>query len=1051
MHVIFVSECEKRALRRTRAVLDSYAVRIGRRTWVAPMTMEGLAELHTVLRRAATRQTAVACYQNEAARGMRLVWIVGARGRFAADGRVPVAVSRLRSGGADTPPWLRCVCLLALAAGLAHDLGKATRHFQHKLRTSQQQRDCARHEWLSVCLLHALDQGLDWNAAWQSLADGGSSVLLQRLQGVKSKPGPGNAQEALEYLVASHHRLFGDASGPGRSFCHVGLPSVKGSHVRTEGGLPPEYTQPHAGAPDALLERLRGLRARLQDMAAARAGADPTLFWWARLTLARPALIFADHTVSAQVCPTPPGADVCAANTSFVNGQRRCNQPLLWHLEAVARTAATAAWRMGRLAFGGDSALEGLQTASLEAVLAPADAAPRFRWQNRAAAALERWREAHPQEPCLVFNMAGTGSGKTRMNLRAACLLAREAAPRCAVALNLRSLTLQTGEALRKDCGILPEDTATVIGDDVTQKLFNWERNADGMRDEYGGDTEAPLVCHGETGPLPAWMEPFWRTPKERAVVGAPLLVSTIDFLAAAGDPDRQGHHVKALLRLLTSDLILDEIDGYESGALVAVLRLVQLCAFFGRNVICSSATLAQPTAEAVHAAWISGLQLRGALVDTSDKAVGDGGVIVVDDSLGPEELPAGHEDFVRQYAAHLARLTAGLRQAPPLRRAFLQAVEPSSQGFQAAVLQAVQRLHAANAWEFSPGRRASFGLVRMAHIRGAVVVARALAQALPGARIACYHAGDWRISRFHKERRLDQLLRRKNGDAHIRADVEIQEIVARAAGPDVPFIVVATPVEEVGRDHDFDWAVLEPSSAQSLVQAAGRVNRHRFLRLEGTYNIAILQYNLRHCENCGKGRPGSPAFVHPGYETKNLYADYRGHDLAQLLPWENGSLTVHAGLRLGGGSVFARADDKAVQRDVGRFFGQGEDGAGLFNRTPVDAFRMSATPYAGTRLRERRLQQHWLLRWEDDVARVYRWDVSEDAAGWVENEREMRMTPALPNAWLALAPEEMDALCRAAGISPEVGMQVELAAGMGTEVLVYDGGFGIWRNPQER
>ena len=204
--------------------------------------------------------------------------------------------------------------------------------------------------------------------------------------------------------------------------------------------------------------------------------------------------------------------------------------------------------------------------------------------------------------------MAGTGSGKTRMNLRAACLLAREAAPRCAVALNLRSLTLQTGEALRKDCGILPEDTATVIGDDVTQKLFNWERNADGMRDEYGGDTEAPLVCHGETGPLPAWMEPFWRTPKERAVVGAPLLVSTIDFLAAAGDPDRQGHHVKALLRLLTSDLILDEIDGYESGALVAVLRLVQLCAFFGRNVICSSATLAQPTAEAVHAAWISGL-----------------------------------------------------------------------------------------------------------------------------------------------------------------------------------------------------------------------------------------------------------------------------------------------------------------------------------------------------------------------------------------------------------------------------------------------------------
>jgi CRISPR-associated endonuclease/helicase Cas3 len=39
---------------------------------------------------------------------------------------------------------------------------------------------------------------------------------------------------------------------------------------------------------------------------------------------------------------------------------------------------------------------------------------------------------------------------------------------------------------------------------------------------------------------------------------------------------------------------------------------------------------------------------------------------------------------------------------------------------------------------------------------------------------------------------------------------------------------VLGSPVTEVGRDHDYDWAVVEPSSMRSLIQLAGRVRRHR-------------------------------------------------------------------------------------------------------------------------------------------------------------------------------------------------------------------------------
>lgn len=45
MHVIFISACQKRAIPRSRAILDSYALRAGERCWMSPMTTEGLQEV----------------------------------------------------------------------------------------------------------------------------------------------------------------------------------------------------------------------------------------------------------------------------------------------------------------------------------------------------------------------------------------------------------------------------------------------------------------------------------------------------------------------------------------------------------------------------------------------------------------------------------------------------------------------------------------------------------------------------------------------------------------------------------------------------------------------------------------------------------------------------------------------------------------------------------------------------------------------------------------------------------------------------------------------
>ena len=95
MMVTFVSECEKKALARTRRVLDAFANRIGSRTWQTVITEDGLIAVKTLLRKTATKNTAVACHWIRSRSRSELVWIVGNRKRFNAEGTVAVNSTKL--------------------------------------------------------------------------------------------------------------------------------------------------------------------------------------------------------------------------------------------------------------------------------------------------------------------------------------------------------------------------------------------------------------------------------------------------------------------------------------------------------------------------------------------------------------------------------------------------------------------------------------------------------------------------------------------------------------------------------------------------------------------------------------------------------------------------------------------------------------------------------------------------------------------------------------------------------------------------------------------
>jgi CRISPR-associated endonuclease/helicase Cas3 len=144
---------------------------------------------------------------------------------------------------------------------------------------------------------------------------------------------------------------------------------------------------------------------------------------------------------------------------------------------------------------------------------------------------------------------------------------------------------------------------------------------------------------------------------------------------------------------------------------------------------------------------------------------------------------------------------------------------------------------------------------------------------------LCVYHANYPLLLRSAVERRLDQALDRRKPDA-VFGLPDIRQRLDGSVERDQLFIVLGSPVTEVGRDHDYDWAVAEPSSMRSLIQLAGRIRRHRDTVCESP-NMLIFESNLRHAE-----RPGEPAFCKPGFEdtehrlhSHNLHTLLRAHE----------------------------------------------------------------------------------------------------------------------------------------------------------------------------
>jgi len=943
---------------------------------------------------------------------MRLHWVVGRRGAFRDDGGF--AVGTTRGKPMSMPDAFRATAGLAYTAGLLHDLGKFNADFQRKLSQAGHVSDPVRHEWISTHLVDPLAAGLSWTEAWTRALDALSNQITEVSTPLLS--GAGNPAEAVRYVVATHH-LLPDKKGGSRLTRHryFSKPDAR-----------PAYS---AGPSRQVEQACRIALARLDRLEPGVDVVDPGMYFRSIATLARAAVILADHAVSARVFDTPAERSVQAwANTTPVDGSsmRRLNQPLDDHLQDVASEARQLVWRFWR------PELPSLDGTTRESIDRLSGAGP-FQWQDVATHALLS-AQGSPGSPTLVLNLSGTGSGKTRMNLRALSALRRGQPLRATVAMNLRTLTLQTGDAYREGFGIGDEEIAVVIGDRAVAKLHAQASGAKSSEDEDGNAFEGRYDVHGQADWLPDWLEPFaGKRPLMRAVLGAPLVVSTVDWVINAGEPYRQGHHARALLRLSSSDLVLDEIDSYDPQALTANLRLVALAAFFGRHVVLSSATMSLPVAQAAHDAFGFGAAMRAAMMTSEDgfqvAFIGRDAPPEVHRLPGSAELP----DLYRRFRQRLFAPLASRCHRP------VEIVDvPEGQGepgFHAAIGTGVEAMHVRHAWDADvDGHRVrlSIGLVRVANVRVAIPLARHLANSYQddGIAVCCYHSNLLLIQRAYLERTLDALLTRKNGaldPGRIANHPALRERLLAAPGRELRIVVVATPVEEIGRDHDFDWALIEPSSAHSIVQTAGRVNRHRE-RTVIEPNIGLLRFNARHLRNEEHGKDGA-CFIYPGLEplkseprSRPPVSLYDSHDIGELV--DTTALgTVDARLTDPEVHLLAALDDASAKRQLKKLLKP------FYSSDGDKTAWMTKETYTNARLRHGSDdEERWTVVFYEHGKRKYFLDVLGADERPVQLLKTVDERDPHRNAWLDLSDAELADEVEKSELDPDVALSLRLS-----------------------
>lgn len=515
-------------------------------------------------------------------------------------------------------------------ASLMHDLGKSTQAFQDMLSGKHIEKTQYRHEWLSLRLFESFVGGRADGAWLQDLVDQTysskdwtSALPNKGLLDMSAKPFKTFKQNNSElaaivgWLILSHHRLpapildsgstsyeshhlidaFESITAAWNDAAPCALLSASTQYETFNTRLPvdtPEW-RAQAGVHAAAL---------MKDFGTSSAVKTSNMYL---MHVSRMTLMLADHHYSSlNECddlrrvliehPTP-----LYANTKHSGAIRVPNQSLDEHLVGVALAGERIAAQLPNMRHS----LRGLTNAKLQG----RTLSPKFAWQDTARDACESMHAASERQGAFIINLASTGYGKTLGNAKMIDGLNAGENVRCSIAMGLRTLTLQTGRALRDGLGLKPDEMAIMVGGNAkaladyhasiaekTGSSSSMALSSDDLFVEHEANEKDTFVYHTQLS-----------SPKTQSLVEAPFLVCTIDHLTPATESLRGGRQIGPMLRLMTSDVILDEPDDFDINDLPALTRLVHFTGLLGGRLVLSSATLPPALVHGLYLAYTAG------------------------------------------------------------------------------------------------------------------------------------------------------------------------------------------------------------------------------------------------------------------------------------------------------------------------------------------------------------------------------------------------------------------------------------------------------------
>ncbi len=898
----------------------------------------------------------VACHRMMSRNRMELQWIAGQKAPYDEQGRYAFRTTQATKDYTLQPqgPYGELLYLTRSLAALLHDISKATIAFQGKMYETYHHEEY-RHDLVGFLMLRSRfahdDKPLDLYFLAElekqdNLWPDSTSLFImpEKTPNLFQKQLALWLQEApiftlISWLVLTHHRLPDGLSNievqaidKSKKSTHVNSVESERGSVATKqeslkaanGDLPWQDTgwRAHAGQIakkiSELLQAYPNLRADLKNQVG-----DWIL---AQAHYNRPLLIAADHLASIQCNLSSVVRDVKKPELLAYANTYQEKKIIYWgdtvtqHLRRVEKVIR----KLKTLLQNTDQ----FRHASLPATSlarTPIEATSLYYWQQLLAQSAQQNLE---RRPVFAAILAETGSGKTLAGVRLLDAISPrnehgEPQLRYTLALGLRALTLQSGDALRDQAEIADEDFATLVGglvlnldqQSAVDDFKHYQGSENAMQEEADGYIEGGLSKEKLNPDAMPWLDCLdatmtgdkvgirdrqamfdvvenWLGDRGLRLLDTPVVACTVDHIVPATHAT-SGGDARMALRIFTSDLVLDEIDNYSAQDLITLGKLCFMVGLAGRHVVLMSATMSPFVVQGLFDAWWRGLSIKAKMDAPGFNVLTPPNInarLIFSSNQKDAEVQC-HDVQTREsfnlndfYGDYVNKVCLSIRAANERRRIInLLPLTPLAQASDKTthlkdvvyreILAGCRRLHQDNA-QTVDDIKVSVGFIRFNTAKQAWRYSQWLLTRDSKSdeytyRIVCYHAKHPRLVLGIMDEKLNQLNNRKvDSNWHKLPELKTALTATKAAGKqDLIIIVVTTTLQETGRDHDYDWAILEPRSVRGEIQAAGRVRRHR----KGWHehiNILIMSQPLR-------------AFD-PRYDAEK----YKDHRLKDFLLW---------------------------------------------------------------------------------------------------------------------------------------------------------------------